>query len=91
MCHYIVTESLNTDMVKAENPEIVVATELQGKKKNLYFSIQNSLFTKVSQLANVDMQKFWADKNDRICFASAAEAAHLQPPTSEPSPEENLV
>lgn len=31
MCRYVVTESLNTDMVKAENPEAVVATEPQGK------------------------------------------------------------
>ena len=27
----VLTESLNTDMVKAENPEAVVATEPQGK------------------------------------------------------------
>lgn len=28
---FFLTESLNTDMVKAENPEAVVATEPQGK------------------------------------------------------------
>lgn len=28
----VVTESLNADMVKAENPEVVVATEPQGNK-----------------------------------------------------------
>lgn len=32
MCCSVATESLNTDMVKAENPEAVVATEPQGKK-----------------------------------------------------------
>lgn len=41
MCRYIVTESLNTDMVKAENPEAVVATEPQGKH------ICTSLFTSI--------------------------------------------
>lgn len=39
----VVTESLNTDMVKAENPEAVVATEPQGKKTPFFdFLLQNS-------------------------------------------------
>lgn len=47
---YVLTESLNTDMVKAENPEAVVATEPQGKHicTSLLTSIMHSFFLSVT-------------------------------------------
>lgn len=41
-----VTESLNTDMVKAENPEAVVATEPQGKYVSHLLSVLSKLLPK---------------------------------------------
>ncbi len=73
-CCCLVTESLNTDMVKAENPEAVVATEPQGKRPALTRAMHSNIQTTCRQLAaaaqTLSVASWWQSGQWLLRFAA---------------------